>query len=241
MQAIVLSRRDFREVDQLISVYTREQGKRELLARGIKKITSKNAAHLEPFSLVQIEVAAGRELDHITTAQAMESFPAIRAAFMSSVMATTIVELVNDLTNNNQAETGLFDLLCNSLQTLEKQTVIPPWFVDAFALRCMVKLGFSPTLDRCVVCATKEADAWSLAVALGGKLCSSCRQNKYRDEVVYLDCSGVALTALESLLIGSVTVDIDHKSGSQLHEFVYQFLLFHSEKRVSDWVVAVSL
>ena len=48
MQAIVLSRRDFREFDQMISLYTREQGKLELLARGLKKVTSKNAAHLEP-------------------------------------------------------------------------------------------------------------------------------------------------------------------------------------------------
>ena len=38
MLGIVLSRRDIREFDQLIVFYTREKGKIEVLARGIKKI-----------------------------------------------------------------------------------------------------------------------------------------------------------------------------------------------------------
>ena len=42
MLAIVLSRRDFREFDQIVSLYTKEKGKLEVLARGVKKITSKH-------------------------------------------------------------------------------------------------------------------------------------------------------------------------------------------------------
>ena len=54
MIAVVLGRRDFHEADQIISCYTKEKGKVELLARGVKKITSKNSAHLEQFSFVDI-------------------------------------------------------------------------------------------------------------------------------------------------------------------------------------------
>jgi len=39
MKAIVLHRRDFREYDQIVSFYTEEAGKREALAKGIKKNT----------------------------------------------------------------------------------------------------------------------------------------------------------------------------------------------------------
>jgi DNA repair protein RecO (recombination protein O) len=52
MMAIVLSRRDFRENDQMIVLYTLEKGKIEALAKGIKKTVSKNAAFLEPFFFV---------------------------------------------------------------------------------------------------------------------------------------------------------------------------------------------
>ena len=74
MKAIVLSRRDFRESDQIISLYTKEKGKLELLARGVKKITSKNSAHLEPFSLVDIDIAYGKEFNHLTKVQPIEYF-----------------------------------------------------------------------------------------------------------------------------------------------------------------------
>jgi hypothetical protein len=79
MEAIVLSRRDFREYDQIITVYTKEQGKLELLARGVKKIVSKNTAHLEPFSYGMIESVPGKEILHLTTAQPLHTFPFIRS------------------------------------------------------------------------------------------------------------------------------------------------------------------
>ena len=78
MQAIALKRKDFREVDQMISFYTRECGKLELLARGIKKIESKNSPHVEPFSYADIEFAAGKELYHLTKVQPIQSFKNIR-------------------------------------------------------------------------------------------------------------------------------------------------------------------
>ena len=66
MQAIVLARRDIKENDQIVSFYTLEKGKVELLARGVKKITSKNSAHLEPFSFVDVEVTEGKEINYLT-------------------------------------------------------------------------------------------------------------------------------------------------------------------------------
>ena len=74
MQAIILDRKDFKEFDQIISVYTKEKGKLELLARGVKKITSKNSAHLEPFSFVDIEIAPGKGIDHLTKVQSINYF-----------------------------------------------------------------------------------------------------------------------------------------------------------------------
>ena len=62
MLAFVLSRRDFREYDQSISLYTLEKGRLEVLARGVKKILSKNAAHLEPFCLIEAEIIQGKEI-----------------------------------------------------------------------------------------------------------------------------------------------------------------------------------
>ena len=80
MLAIVLARHDVREFDQMISLYTRDAGKIEVLAKGIKKITSKNSSNLEVFSVVDVEVAPGKEIDHLTKVQPFKIFPPYIAA-----------------------------------------------------------------------------------------------------------------------------------------------------------------
>ena len=61
MLSIVLNRHDFRENDQMVSLYTKERGKVAVLAKGIKKITSKNSASLMPFSLLEADILPGKE------------------------------------------------------------------------------------------------------------------------------------------------------------------------------------
>ena len=78
MLAIVLSRRDFRENDQIITFYTKERGLVSALARGAKKSVSKNAAALEPLSYVEVELVPGKELQHVTQVYTIEYFPFIR-------------------------------------------------------------------------------------------------------------------------------------------------------------------
>jgi len=118
MSSIILSRRDFREYDQIISVYTKDEGKRELLARGIKKITSKNAAHCEPFSVVDIEIAHGKEIDHLTKVQPVEYFAGIRNDLQKSLMAGYVVSLLDTLVHEKERDERLFDHTLSWLQFL---------------------------------------------------------------------------------------------------------------------------
>lgn len=116
MQAIVLSRRDFRESDQIVSVYTKEKGKLNLLARGVKKITSKNSAHLEPFSLVDIEIAPGKEIDHLTKVVPVNYFSNIRADLQKSLAAGFVVSTTDKLLHTHESDKMIFDLLKNWLE-----------------------------------------------------------------------------------------------------------------------------
>ena len=87
MLALTLSRRDFREADQQISFYTKEKGKLETVARGVKKIVARNAPALEPFALLEIELAHGRGLTYVTRAQTVESFTGLRSDLKKLLVA----------------------------------------------------------------------------------------------------------------------------------------------------------
>ena len=55
--AIILRRSDFGEADRLLTVFTPERGKLRLLAKGVRKTTSRKAGHVELFMLTDILVA----------------------------------------------------------------------------------------------------------------------------------------------------------------------------------------
>ena len=118
MQAIILSRRDFREYDQIISVYTKEQGKLELLARGIKKITSKNSAHIEPFSVVDIDIAEGHEINHLTKVQPVEYFKNIRQDLQKSLAAQYVVSITDKFVQVGERDERIFEGLKTWLEFL---------------------------------------------------------------------------------------------------------------------------
>jgi len=69
--AIVLRRIDFREADKRLIFYSEHHGLLTAVAIGAKKITSKLSGHLEPFTLVRVMIAAGRQFDKVAQAQTL--------------------------------------------------------------------------------------------------------------------------------------------------------------------------
>ena len=59
VSAIVLKRREMGEADRLLTVLTRDRGKLTLLAKGVRRVASRKAGHIEPFTEVDILIRAG--------------------------------------------------------------------------------------------------------------------------------------------------------------------------------------
>ena len=158
MFALTLSRRDFREYDQQIGFYTKETGKIETIARGVKKIISKNAAALEPFALLEIELAPGRELTYVTRAQIVKSFKGIRENFDKNLLGSYCLKLVNETVQPGEKDDKIFDLLLNFLKDLDSVAEVNMKTAYDFILRFMGVLGFAPITD-------KAAGSWVIPYA----------------------------------------------------------------------------
>lgn len=237
MKAIVLSRRNFREYDQIISFYTEEVGKQEALARGVKKIVSKNAAHLEPCFLVDIEMVPGKEINHVIKSVALDIFPAIRSDIKKSMIAQYIVSLVHKMTDVGQMDRRIYYLLLDALQHLSKHSA-SRIFIDAFVLRLFSLLGMQPELTRCVVC-EKEEDITHFSFTGGGVLCRICVLTKAEEEQKYIDCSDTVRDGLIALLYGTLQgIDLyasEEKEYKKIHQIVRLFAVYQTDKKISDW------
>jgi DNA repair protein RecO (recombination protein O) len=169
-EALVLRRSDFAEADRLLMIAT-PGGKRRVIAKGVRKTTSRIAGHIELFTQASLMLAVGRNLDIVTQSQVLNGFPGLHAELTGLSCAYYVAELYDRLTEEGEEHRVLFDLLVQTFAALDR-TVNPDLVLRAYELRLLGTLGYRPNVQRCVVCQellTEAAERFS--PTLGGVIC----------------------------------------------------------------------
>jgi len=177
VEAVVLRHNDFGEADRLLTLYTRQLGKARALAKGARKVTSRKAGHLEPFTRVSLQLARGRDLLIVTQADTIEAYLPLREDLVLTSHASYIVELLDRFTYED--ETGnlpLFQLLTDSLARLASR--LDPWLVlRYYEMRLLDHLGFRPRLFKCANCGREiQPEDQFFSFLAGGVICPRCGQ-----------------------------------------------------------------
>ncbi|HBC73206.1 MAG: repair protein RecO protein [Candidatus Amesbacteria bacterium GW2011_GWB1_47_19] len=144
-EGIVIKRQNFGEAGKIITLFTREKGKINLLAKGIRKTTSKRAGSLELFNRVKISAVKGRgELDTLTEVLLVENFARWRKYLGRITIAYQLCEVVDRLTPDRQPHPEIFEILCQSLA--EISVLKNDWKprTDEWFLEIIRELGFWP-------------------------------------------------------------------------------------------------
>lgn len=106
----VLARKNIGEADRLVRFYS-HSGKTAFVARGVRKLGSRRAAHLEPFALVQVQLHQGRSLDTLTQTQSLRPSPIDTSALDQVASGYAILELVDRMLEDNQSVDGLVEVI----------------------------------------------------------------------------------------------------------------------------------
>ncbi len=175
VEAIVLRHADWGEADRLLTLYTRERGKVRAIAKGARKIRSRKAGHLEPFTRVTLQLARGRDLLIVTQADTLDAFLPIRENLVRTSQASYIVELLDRFTYEDDSENyNIFRLLTEALTRLEKEA--DPWLaIRYYEVQLLDLLGYRPHLFECANCGREiKAEDQFFSAAQGGVLCPAC-------------------------------------------------------------------
>src|SRR6185312_12554258 len=111
VQAIILKRRNIGEADRILTVFTREQGKLQIKAKGVRKIASKRASHIEPLNKTSLTIYRGSGMPVLTEATSTEQFSDIKTDLSKVGFAYHICELIDGLCPENQENEAIFTLL----------------------------------------------------------------------------------------------------------------------------------
>ncbi len=139
VQGIILKRTNFGEADRVITVLTDRLGKITVIARGVRKITSRRAGNVELLNFVKLSLFKGKGYT-LTEAEAIETFPKIKENLTLSSTAFHVIELIDRLIVEDQSNPQVFDLVLATLKILEKNP--RQLFIRAYEVKLLRLLGF---------------------------------------------------------------------------------------------------
>ncbi len=175
VNGIILRSRDYKEADQLLTVYTREQGKITVQARGVKKTASKLRSGILLFSHTSLVLTAGKTFPIVTGAATETAFPSLRSDFARMSYASYAAELLDQVIADSQPDEDLFRLILQTMYLLEH---INPWVaVRYLELQLLEQQGYGLLLSRCLRCGAPLHGMVFHGVQ-GGVLCRNCSQGQ---------------------------------------------------------------
>ena len=207
-EGVVLRTWKLGEADRIVVVLTRGHGKVRAVAKGVRKTRSKFGARLEPTSHVALQLYEGRELDTVTQAESIDNLAALREDLDRLTGAVAMLEAVDQLAMEREANPRLYAMLVGALRTLARDDA--PLVVPAFFLKVLDLEGFRPVVEACVACGAEE-DLVAFDTEVGGLLCRQHRRGAaISPEAVALlqDVLGGRLSDALATPAGPATVEI---------------------------------
>lgn len=237
-EGIVLSARDFGEADRLVTVYTADRGLHRLIAKGARRVRSRLAAGVLPFSRSLFLCWQGRSLDGISQVEVVEGFSALRSDLERLAAATYACELMAAISQEGDHQPRLYPLLVHTLRALaalRPQAVPNGAVLDglerlllSYQWKLLALTGFRPALDRCVRCGEPAGNDAAGEIAIssqeGGVLCRHHVAELASVRIVPAAVAGAIIGLIGAPLRAAVSLRLDHREAAALAAVSRDFL-----------------
>jgi DNA repair protein RecO (recombination protein O) len=174
--AIVLHSRKWGDADRIITFYTMRLGKIRGIARGARRLRSRLGGMIEPFTLCHLDLfeKSGDSLYRISQVTQDEPFAKLRTDLVLMTAAGRMVNLVNALMADGDAEFNVFELLESGLRSLVGSRDAA-WTTLLFQIRLLSVAGFRPQTEQCATCGPgREGSLSQFSPMAGGMVCERC-------------------------------------------------------------------
>lgn len=138
--AFVIRRINSGEKDRFITLFTKDNGKIEVFARGVRAISSRRAPSLEPLNHIQFQAVRSHTNYVLTEVQLLDSQTALKQNLENLKLGFLVCELIDKLTRSWQKHEDVYALLDQILGVCRKE-VQKDLFND-FQVQMLTALGF---------------------------------------------------------------------------------------------------
>ena len=193
---IVLKTHPYKESDSLVTVYFKDYGKMTLIARGVKKLKSKNASACQSLTLSEFTFIPRNGLSTMIKASSVDFYRYIKENLELEAYASYFMEFVLKNEEDNQPDLEIFDTLKKSLY-------------NAFILK---RCGMALQVDGCVRCLRQDHIA-GISLEDGGFVCHDCLSlhDKQLDKVTlkaFRHINKLTIDSIDQLKVPDESIDL---------------------------------
>lgn len=233
VEAIVLHHVNWGEADRLLTVFSRSHGKLRVIAKSVRKMQSRKAGHLEPFSHSTLMLAKAHDLWIVTDAETIDGFTPLREDLQLMTHASYVIELIDRFTFEEGQNWQLYQLVVDTLKRLSegKDSFVP---LRYYEMRLLDLLGFRPMLFQCAKCnkEIKPEDQF-FSAEQGGVLCPSCGARSSDSRLISMDALRFLRHFQRSDYKTALKADPSPKVRAEIEAIMNHYLTFHLERSLN--------
>ncbi|OIJ16703.1 DNA repair protein RecO [Anaerobacillus alkalilacustris] len=172
VEGIVIRTTDYGEANKILTLYTRELGKIGVMARGAKRPKSRLSSISQLFTHGTYVFQKTTGLGVLNQGEIINSFRDLRADIFLTAYGAYIVELLDKLTEQNEINPYLYELLFQILKYIDEGYDYEI-LTRIFEMKMLKVAGVGIHIDGCAHCGTQEGEFF-FSIKEGGFICHRC-------------------------------------------------------------------
>ncbi len=175
-KAIVIKKNKVSGADLLLTIYSKELGKKKIYVRGARHAKSKFLSSCELLVEGDFSLYVKPNLSNINSVYITDSHRKIRDNLSKFFLASYMLELIDKFTEHGHIDTNIYEFLSFALKCLEaEQEKYLKFFRLVFTIKLLQISGFSPEINFCTSCLGSDKLNYFSACS-GGIICEQCKK-----------------------------------------------------------------
>lgn len=144
-EGLIIKRRNYKDSDRILTIFTKDQGKITVKAAGVRKITSRRSSHIELLNYVNLTLYKSPSgFPILTEAGVIDSFSSVKQDLDKVGMAYHLCELIDGLCPEHQENIPAFLLFKRTLSQLSQSSSADELrlIIRHFEIELLSQLGY---------------------------------------------------------------------------------------------------
>ncbi len=181
-EALVLRKIDYGDTSKIAQFYSRDFGKISAIIKGARSIKSKIGMMIDTMNLLQLVLyrKETREVQIVSQVDLIKHYPRIRDDYEKYKYASAIIELILNLTFENEHSKKIFDGTVRILSLLDASDQNSKLLFVKYFFFFLKEIGYEFQLKHCNIC-RKDLLAYD-EVSFNyetGLMCKKCRKDRF--------------------------------------------------------------